>query len=82
MCNGAVRMTPEQISHALEPLRVVDVKSLDEMAATMRKSKNAQKRAVGAFLARINRYRVENTSKPNTRSLGIDVKTGLTDLTD
>ena len=75
-------MTPEQIAHALEPLRVVDAKALDEIASSMRNSRSKQKRAVGAFLARINHYRLEKGERRSSKQTPSDVSTGLTDLPD
>ena len=57
-----MQIGPEQLRHALEPLNTVNVKTLDDIAVSLKTSKNKQKRAVGVFLERINRYRLEDSS--------------------
>jgi hypothetical protein len=74
-------MTADQIAHSLEPLKEVDAKSLDEIANTLKESKSRQKRAVGVFLDRINRYRLEPT-KPDEAARKQHMKTGLRDLSE
>lgn len=74
-------MTPEQLANALEPLKVVDAKALDEIATALKNSNNKQKRAVGVFLDRINRYRLAPTSKAPKASTH-HVETGLKDLSE
>lgn len=77
-------MTPEQIAHALDPLKVVDAKALDDLAKSLKNSKSKQKRAVGVFLDRINRYRLDPSNQTPTpgKSSPPPPKTGLRDLTD
>ena len=45
------------LDHAFDPLKVVDVKTLDAVANNFKKSKDQSKRAIGVFLDRINRLR-------------------------
>ena len=73
-------MTPEQIARAFEPLKVVDVKALDDIAKAMRNSRNKQKRAVGVFLDRINKSRLEAPAKNAKRPAPPHIETGLSDL--
>ncbi len=74
-------ITPEQIYHALDPLKEVDAKALDEIAKAMKNSRNRQKRAIGVFLDRINRYRLNEDSAP-AESRRPSPNTGLKDLAD
>lgn len=72
-------ISPKQLEHALEPLKVVDVKALSGIADSLKKSADKRKKAVGVFLDRINRYRVAQPkeSAPPSRQVN---DTGLLDL--
>lgn len=72
---------PEQLERAMEPLRFVDREALDNIAAALKRSANKQKRAVGTFLDRINRFRIESVEKPSRKTEHAPIpETGLTDL--
>ena len=75
-------MTPDQISHALDPLKVVDAKALDDIAKGLKNSKSKQKRAVGVVLDRINRYRLEPDKPSGKPSSPAPPRTGLRDLNE
>ena len=76
-------LRPDQIQRAMEPLRIVDLTALEEIAAGLKQSKNKRKRAVGAFLDRINRYRMESGSPPGKSPAAAPIHdSGLLDLTE
>ena len=78
-----MRIGDNQLHHAFEPLKVVDVKTLSAIADSLKKSRDKSKRAVGVFLDRINRYRVEDTSAaPRDSSSSLDPASGLKNLFD
>lgn len=56
-------ISENELRHALEPLRVVDIKTLSAIADSLKGSSNKGKKAVGVFLDRINRYRLEEPSQ-------------------
>lgn len=74
------------LNHAFDPLKVVDIKTLNAVAENFKKSKDKSKRAIGVFLDRVNRLRMtepgaQNRKEPTTKS-NILKSTGLTDLHD
>lgn len=73
---------PDQIERAMEPLRFVDREDLDEIASALKGSKSKQKRAVGTFLDRINRIRIETVERPRQSNSVSIYGSGLTDLGD
>ena len=76
-------MGPEQLYHAMDPLKEVDVKALDEIAKSLKSSRSKQKRAVGVFLDRINRYRMSaEPSRANPSRTKPPRKTPETELKD
>ena len=77
-----MNIRPDQLERAMEPLRFVDRAGLDEIANALKGSKSKQKRAVGTFLDRINRLRIESVEKPTRTSHAPIYGTGLTDLGD
>ena len=74
-------ISPDQLYHALDPLNGVDVKALDEIAKSLKNSRSKQKRAVGVFLDRINKYRLNETPK-KVRSNRPTAEMELLDLQD
>ena len=56
----------DRFQYVLEPLKQVDVKTLTSMAETLKRSKDKKKRALGVFLDRLNKYRLEEPKKKNT----------------
>ncbi len=75
------------LDHAFDPLKVVDIKTLNAVADSFKKSKDQSKRAIGVFLDRINRLRTttKETSNPRrspTTSSHISSSSGLKDLQD
>ena len=82
-----MQFSDDSLNHALDPLKVVDVKTLNSVADSLKKSKDQSKRAIGVFLDRINRLRTttEETSNPRrapTTSSHILGSSGLKDLQD
>ena len=71
-----------RLNHVFEPLKKVDVKTLAAIAISLKNSRNKNKRAVGVFLDRINRYRTGGQTPANTSAdtSHIDNTTGLRDL--
>ena len=79
-----------QIDRAFDPLKVVDVKTLQSIADNFKKSKDKKKRAIGVFLDRVNRMRTgdlenapSNPSSAGTKTrAGINSSSGLRNLVD
>ena len=75
------------LNHAFDPLKVVDVKTLNGVADNLKKSKDQSKRAIGVFLDRINRLRTTTEEAPAagrapTTKSSILGSSGLKDLRD
>ena len=75
-----------KLNHAFDPLKVVDVETLNSVAANFKKSKDRSKRAIGVFLDRVNRLRTaepgaKGKQEPTTNST-ILKSTGLKDLSE
>jgi hypothetical protein len=81
-----MQYSDSQLEHALDPLKVVDIKTLNAIAENFKKSKDKSKRAVGVFLDRINRLRMNEPgsqqSRSQTKSTNILRSTGLKDLSE
>ena len=77
-----MNIRPDQFERAMEPLRFVDREGLDEIADALKRSKSKQKRAVGTFLDRINRLRIQSVEKPKRTNHAPTYETGMTDLGD
>ncbi len=79
-----MQYSDSQLEHAFDPLKVVDIKTLNALADNFKKSKDKSKRAVGVFLDRINRLRMNDPGsqrqEPRTTSSNILRSTGLKDL--
>ena len=81
----AMDISNDDLQYALEPLKVVDVKTLSSIAENLKRSRDKKKKAVGVFLARLNRCRLEQPAagkKPPAPSTVIDDSSGLKDLRD
>jgi len=81
-----MQFTDSQLEHAFDPLKVVDIKTLNAVADNFKKSKDKSKRAIGVFLDRINRLRMadpgaQKNQAPKTNS-SVLRSTGLKDLQD
>ncbi|MBT3273346.1 MAG: hypothetical protein HN368_09340 [Spirochaetales bacterium] len=81
-----MQFSDPRLDHVFDPLKVVDVKTLASMAASLKNSKNKSKRAIGVFLDRVNRMRTdENQPKgqaPKKTSSPLMNRSGLKDLRD
>ncbi len=89
-----MQFSDSALEHALDPLKVVDIKTLNAVAESFKKSKDKSKRAIGVFLDRINRLRsaepdtptggTGSTSRAATATTNSDVlkSSGLKDLRD
>ncbi len=80
-----MQFSDSSIEHALDPLKVVDIKTLDAVANDLKKSKDQSKRAIGVFLDRINRLRMTTKESPDsgrgrTTNSSILNSSGLKDL--
>ena len=80
-----MQYSDSSLDHAFDPLKVVDVKTLNAVAENFKKSKDQKKRAIGVFLDRINRLRTASPDEPQgprpaTTSSRILNSTGLKDL--
>jgi hypothetical protein len=62
-----MQFSDESLNHALDPLKVVDIKTLNGVADSLKKSKDQSKRAIGVFLDRINRLRTTVDPAPSAR---------------
>ena len=52
----------ENLDRIFSPLNAVDVKTLNDIAAEFKRSKNQNRRAVGVFLDRVNVFRSQGSS--------------------
>lgn len=80
-----MQLNDSGLDHAFDPLKIVDIKTLNTVAADLKKSKDQSKRAIGVFLDRINRLRTATKETggaggaPTTRSSILN-SSGLSDL--
>jgi hypothetical protein len=79
-----MQFSESQLEHALDPLKVVDIKTLNGVADNFKKSKDKSKRAIGVFLDRINRLRMVEPGvqkgETQTTTSSILRSSGLKDL--
>ena len=81
-----MEFTDPKLNHAFDPLKVVDIETLNSVAANFKNSRDKSKRAIGVFLDRINRLRStapagKRGQEPTTKST-ILKSTGLKDLAE
>jgi hypothetical protein len=79
-----MQFSDPRLDHVFDPLKVVDVKTLASVSASLKNSKDKSKRAIGVFLDRINKLRTdESPVKSHTEkktSSSIMNRSGLKDL--
>ena len=75
-----MQISDDSLKYAFDPLKVVDIKTLANIADNFKNSKNKKHKAVGVFLDRINRIRSGEAATGGGSDTPLHPNSGLRDL--